>query len=307
MSLLIPTPRDGHDAHGDLEEDNAYYNLLTKEQNSTNNRYIWKFEPVKGFFKQTDEQTDDMAFRYTEQKLGRLDDWEKIVADLQQLNRDSPDNEIFKLIFLARHGQAKSNVASQKYSKEEWMRKWRFLGTDGELTWGPDADLTELGLKQAAENHQCWKQQLLEGAPYPKRFYVSPLQRLIKTHNITWPNTKPIVLENLRETIGLHLCHKRSNKSSLKEKFPNLVFEDGFTEEDLLFDKYLPRKEHLHEQFLRINGVLQDIFNSDEEDILCITSHAGTIRAFITVLGHRKFTIPTGGMIPVVIKATRTS
>ena len=25
------------------------------------------------------------------------------------------------------------------------------LGTDGELTWGPDADLTELGLKQAAE------------------------------------------------------------------------------------------------------------------------------------------------------------
>ena len=97
----------------------------------------------------------------------------KIVADLQQLNRDSPDNEIYKLIFLARHGQAKSNVASQKYSKEEWMRKWRFLGTDGELTWGPDADLTELGLKQAAENHQCWKQQLLEGAPYPKRFYVS--------------------------------------------------------------------------------------------------------------------------------------
>lgn len=77
MSLLIPTPRDRHDAHGDLEEDNAYYNLLTKEQNSTNNRYIWKFEPVKGFFKQTDEQTDDMAFRYTEQKLGRLDDWEK--------------------------------------------------------------------------------------------------------------------------------------------------------------------------------------------------------------------------------------
>lgn len=73
------------------------------------------------------------------------------MADLQQLNRDSPDNEIYKLIFLARHGQAKSNVASQKYSKEEWMRKWRFLGTDGELTWGPDADLTELGLKQAAE------------------------------------------------------------------------------------------------------------------------------------------------------------
>lgn len=101
------------------------------------------------------------------------------------------------------------------------------LGTDGELTWGPDADLTELGLKQAAENHQCWKQQLLEGAPYPKRFYVSPLQRLIKTHNITWPNTKPIVLENLRETIGLHLCHKRSNKSSLKEKFPTLCLKMG--------------------------------------------------------------------------------
>lgn len=36
--------------------------------------------------------------------------------------------------------------------------KWRFLGTDGELTWGPDAGLTELGIRQAKENNMVWKE-----------------------------------------------------------------------------------------------------------------------------------------------------
>ncbi|KAL6454683.1 hypothetical protein SBY92_004150 [Candida maltosa Xu316] len=247
-----------------------------------------------------------MDFRYTEDDFGILDTWSNLIVKLNKLNDNCPENVCYKLVFFARHGQAQSNVASQKYSKEEWMSKWRFLGTDGELVWGPDADLTELGLNQAKENHQAWKLQLAKGAPYPEKFYVSPLKRSIKTHFITWPESKPLVVENLRETIGLHLCHKRSTKSSLQQRFPELVFDDSFTENDILFDKYLPRREHLHEQFLRINGVLQDIFNTDaDKQVICITSHAGTIRSFITVLGHRKFTIPTGGMIPIVIKGTK--
>lgn len=114
------------------------------------------------------------------------------------------------------------------------------------------------------------------------------------------------MVENLRETIGLHLCHKRSTKSQLQSKFPNLVFPEDFEEEDELFEAYVnPRREQLYEQFARIHSVLQNIFDNDSNDILSITSHAGTIRAFITVIGHRKFTIPTGGMIPIVVKGVK--
>ena len=306
MSLLIPNTNDYHDAHGDLDQDVLYHKLINERNSSRPDQHVWKFSPEQGFFKQCHPDTDDMEFRYTEQDFGIEKPWELIIKELEALNASSPNNVQYKLIFFARHGQGWANVAGRKYSKEEWYNKWRFLGTDGEITWGPDADLTELGVKQAWENHNVWKTQLEKGAPYPKSFYVSPLQSSIKTHNITWPDTNPLVVENLRETIGLHLCHKRSTKSQLQFKFPNLVFPDNFEEEDELFKLYVnPRREELHEQFARVHDVLQDIFDNDSNDIISITSHAGTIRAFITVIGHRKFTIPTGGMIPIVVRGVK--
>lgn len=305
MSLLIPNSNDHHDAYGDLDEDEKYRAALKEQQ-----KFTWSFSPVLGFFKQTDPETNDMEFRYTQEDFGILKPWSKIIAELEELNDTTPENVHYKLVFFARHGQGWANVAGRKYSKQEWYDKWRFLGTDGEITWGPDADLTELGEKQALENQQAWKEQLEnKGAPYPKKFYVSPLQRSIKTHSITWNNQEVSVVENLRETIGLHLCHRRSNKSVLETKFPHLKFPDDFKEEDEQFDSW-SRREELHEQFLRINKVLENIFDEDEghkkdADVICVTSHAGTIRAFITVLGHRKFVIPTGGMIPIVIRGER--
>ncbi|KAI5954853.1 PMU2 [Candida theae] len=306
MSLLIPNSNDYHDAHGDLDQDRLYHSVIAERYSSNPDQRYWRFSAQQSFFKQSNPDTNDLEFRYTEQDFGIEKPWGSIVDALNELNASAPSNVQYKLIFFARHGQGWANVAGRKYSKEEWYSKWRFLGTDGEITWGPDADLTELGVKQAHENHNAWASQLQKGAPYPKSFYVSPLQRSIKTHNITWPNTKPLVVEHLRETVGLHLCHKRSPRSQLQSKFPNLVFSEDFEEEDKLFESYVnPRREQLHEQFARIHDVLQDIFDNDDNDIISITSHAGTIRAFITVIGHRKFTIPTGGMIPIVIKGVK--
>lgn len=327
QSLLIPSARDRVDSHADLDQDELYYERISQLQNTPDSAhmdaYPWSFSPVSGFFKQTDPNTDDLMFNYTEEDLGRLHPWKDIVEQMDELNKNSPENECYKVLFLARHGEGWHNIASHKYPSEEWMRKWRFLGTDGELTWGPDADLTELGIRQAKENNMVWKDQIAKGAPIPSKFYVSPLKRSCHTLNYTWENIdipNPIVVEKLRETIGIHLCHKRSTKSEIKENFPSFHFEPGFSETDELEKAYSVNREKLHEQFLRVNEFLQELFEQDwdntkghlnEEQLknntfLSITSHAGTIRSFITVINHRKFTIPTGGMIPIVVKGTRT-
>jgi hypothetical protein len=36
-----------------------------------------------------------------------------------------------------------------------------------------------------------------------------------------------------------------------------------------------------------------------------LTSHSGAIASKLRVLGHRDFPLPTGGMIPVLVKATK--
>ncbi|KAI5963446.1 PMU2 [Candida pseudojiufengensis] len=314
MSLLIPNSNDYHDAHGDLDQDELY------RQNIRSN---YLFQPVSGLFKQTDLETDDMSFRYTDDNFGIKISYKDIIKNLKELNDNAPENVQYKLLFLARHGQSFANVVARKYTKEEWFAKWRYIGFDGEFTYGPDADLTDLGIRQALENNRAWKRQLELGCPFPKSFYLSPLQRSIKTFNITWgedslkrienkedtinisPNLNPQVIEPLRETIGIHLCHKRSKKSELCSKFPYLQFSEEFPEEDLLFEEYNDVREKLYQQFMRIHTVLENIFENDKNDVISITSHAGTIRAFLTVINHRKFTIPTGGMIPVIVRAEK--
>ncbi|ODV82191.1 phosphoglycerate mutase-like protein [Suhomyces tanzawaensis NRRL Y-17324] len=308
MSSMVPNARDRVDAHGDLDQDDLYFQNLAKCDVN------WRFETVQGFFKQASLETDDMKFDYVNENFGITKPWEQLKREVDELNEKSPPNVAYKVLFLARHGQGWHNIALQKYPKEEWFAKWRFLGTDNEITWGPDAELTELGVKQADENCVAWNNQLREGAPFPTKFYVSPLLRSIKTLERTWKDQSiplPVVLENLRETIGVHLCHQRAPKSDIGKKFPFLTFEPSFTESDELAVKYNPVREELHQQFLRINGVLQELFEDDklqfnsENSFVSITSHAGTIRSFITVVGHRKFTIPTGGMIPILVKGTR--
>lgn len=325
-SLLIPSARDRVDSHADLDQDELYYEEISLLQNAPDsankNAYPWTFSPVPGFFKQTDPDTDDFLFNYAEEDLGRLHSWDEIITQIDELNRHSPYNECYKVLFLARHGEGWHNIASHKYPAEEWMKKWRFLGTDGELTWGPDAGLTELGIRQAKENNMVWKEQMSKGAPIPSKFYVSPLRRSCHTLNYTWEDInipKPIVNEKLRETIGIHLCHKRSTKSEITKTFPSFQFEPRFSETDQLDEYYSINREKLHQQFLRINTFLQGLFEQDwqnnkhqidkenlkDSTFVSITSHAGTIRSFITVINHRKFTIPTGGMIPIVVKGSR--
>lgn len=329
MSLLIPTQDDYKDAHGDPAQQEEYYKLWDKlrlERNSDGQlKYPWDFEVVHGFFKQSDPKTDDLNFNYATDHMGRLKSWPAIISELVELNKNAPDNVEYKLIFLARHGNGYHNEIVTKYGLDEWNRELHKLGEFNGIKYGPDPELTELGLAQAKENHDLWENELKEGAPIPSKFYVSPLQRSCRTLQITWDGLKPEekhpqVLEKIRETIGKNLCDKRSPKSVIDERFGKYGFEtEGgiVDEEDILFKT--DKRETMIEQTLRIMGFLQDLFNEDcdkelgkvdkkeaEENIfISTTTHAGTIRAFILAINHRNYTIPTGGMLPAVVKGTK--
>lgn len=325
MSLLIPSKRDYEDAHCAFPSmENSYQRCLEQTRHKEPENFRWCFETVPGFFVQADPDTDDLQFRYTEQKMGRKMSWADIMAQVAGLNANLPPNVAYKVVVCARHGQGFHNQIVDKYGSAAWEAKWHALSTDGEITYGPDPPLTELGQKQAAENHRTWKSEIFEhGAPLPAQFYASPLQRSCWTHKITWEGLQPadkktVVVETLRETMDRSPCDKRSAKSVIEERFAQYGFESepGFSENDLLFsgDKGETDTEHA----MRINLFCQWLFDRDvdasgavdpqkraENAFVCTTTHAGSIRLFILVFGHRRFTISTGGMIPIVVRGTR--
>lgn len=145
--------------------------------------------------------------------------------------------------------------------------------------------------------------------PYFESYYSSPLTRCIQTANITFgdinfPAThpfKPVIKENFRESISIHTCDHRSTKSEIQQLAPNFSFEDGFTEKDELWRRV--EGETSEGQFARNQVVLQDVFTEDESTWISITAHSGEIASLLSVLNHRKFSLSTGQIIPVLVKA----
>lgn len=325
--LLIPTENDKVDAHGDPKGEAEYRELyestLKPQKEAGKWVFPWEFEVVPGFFRQSDPNTDDLDFNYAVQDFGRVMDWGEMMLRLAYLNQEAPQNVCYKLIFYARHGQGFHNMCVEKYGLAEWNRYWHAQSTDGELVYAPDPQLSPLGLAQAQENNVAWKDQVSKGAPIPDEFYVLPLQRSCNTLLKTWhdikPATKPVTIcELLRETTGRNLCDRRSTKSVILERFGqyNFVADDDVTENDEAFRE--DYRETMAEHCTRLNKFLQKLFNktlgsdgtvdrsiAEKSKVVLTTSHAGTIRTLIVVLGHRHFTISTGGMIPIVVKATK--
>lgn len=310
MSLLVPTKQDYRDARNGYERLPEYKQKLRQFTGETPEKYPWQFEVAQDFFVQSDSQTDDFKFRYAED-FGIKKPWDQIVKEVQQLNQEL-DKVQYKLLFLARHGQGYHNVVVNKYGPEAWREKWHNLERDGDIVYGPDPELTEIGLNQGKENNQIWTQQIKNGCPVPTKYFVSPLQRSCMTLWLTMKglfpaNYKVLIVEKIREVIGFHLCNKRDTKTAILQKFGqhNFVTEPGFAEQDEL---YTEEEELFEDHCIRINHFLQDLFEDyKNDDFINVTSHGGTIKCFLAVMGHRNFTISTGGMIPVVVRATKTN
>jgi broad specificity phosphatase PhoE len=133
----------------------------------------------------------------------------------------------------------------------------------------------------------------------------SPLSRAASTLNLTWSDitfSKPIFLEGLRESIGLHTCDKRRSRTYLYDTYPGFNFETGFSEEDELWGPIY--QETSEQQIIRLRHVLDSIWENYPVTYISITAHGGTVAAILANIGHREFRLQTGGMIPVVVKGS---
>jgi hypothetical protein len=109
------------------------------------------------------------------------------------------------------------------------------------------------------------------------------------------------VKEFFREGISIHTCDRRSNKTYIHNSYPSFRIEHGFTEYDELWNGVT--SETSSAQDVRSKAALDSVFSNDDGVYLSITSHSGEIASLLSVLGHRSFSLNTGAVIPVLVKA----
>lgn len=213
---------------------------------------------------------------------------------------------------MGRHGEGYHNVAEAFYGTEAWDAYWSKLDGNGTATWS-DAHLTDVGKEQALEAHAFFGEQLAWAKmPAPEGYYVSPLFRCLQTAHLTFAGLelpaergfRPVVKEMLREVMGEHTCDRRSSRTVIHEAFPDWGIEGGFKEEDELWRA--DHRETHEEHDARSQALLDEVFANDQSLVLSFTAHSGTIASLLRVVGHREFRLPTGALIPVLVKATKT-
>lgn len=225
--------------------------------------------------------------------------WSSFLQDIQDLN-DKSDDTRYKLIFLARHGEAWHNVLGSLPNWDEISRQ----DTYKNYTLFDD-DLTPTGESQISKVHDYWINELNNGAPYPQVFYTSPLRRTLHTYHITWgvQNGSAIVVENLRERYGIETPEERHNKTWISDYCKDCEFEKGLAQDDELWKQdEQESKKHVRK---RAKEWMQSLFARDEH-IISVTSHSGTIKQILKVIGHPKHSLQPGELIPVVVKGRKS-
>jgi broad specificity phosphatase PhoE len=207
-----------------------------------------------------------------------------------------------------------SSFPSRKADKKKCY--WSLLDGNGTVTWS-DADLTPSGIAQAQTAHDFWASLIAkDGMHTPDAYFVSPLTRALRTANITFSDLAlpkkaaaftPLVMEGLREGVSLHTCDHRRSRSYIKSLFPGWEIEEGFSEEDELWNGVTG--ETSAAQDVRSKGALDEMFErTDTKDLfVSVTAHSGEIASLLRVLGHRAFSLKTGAVIPVLVKAKKSS
>lgn len=214
---------------------------------------------------------------------------------------------------MGRHGEGWHNAAESFYGTPAWNCYWSLLNGNSTASWA-DAELTTNGINQALVANKFWKSLIAnQKIQVPQSYYTSPLERCLATANLTFsgltlPINKPFVptiKEGLREGISLHTCDRRHNKTYIHQHWPNYPFEAGFAENDPYWTGVVG--ETSAAQDVRSKTVLDDIFSHDDSTYISITSHSGEIGSLLRVLGHRTFSLSTGAVIPVLVKAETKS
>jgi broad specificity phosphatase PhoE len=189
------------------------------------------------------------------------------------------------------------------------QKHWSHLPGNGEVTW-EDAHLVDEGIEQARILGQTYASAFSEDQmPVPESIYTSPLTRCLETTKLVFePGMKqqgapfrPIVKELLRERLTDHTCDKRSSKSWITQHYPDYVLEPSFAEDDRLWTG--GRWETNDEHVARKQRVLEDIFVSDKNSFVALTTHSYAISAILEVVGLKHFRVREGSSIALLIGA----
>ncbi|KAH8171223.1 histidine phosphatase superfamily (branch 1) domain-containing protein [Sarocladium implicatum] len=282
------------------------------------------YSTVGGYFLQDEPDTVASSFDYAQWNLGLLNrtyptdgafdpdndkpQWARFAHWVEYVTRKCQNNARtrYKVLVMGRHGQGFHNAAESYYGTPCY---WSVLDGNGTVTWA-DAKLTEAGVSEARKAHAFFNSHFAnDGFPYFQSYYSSPLTRCVTTANLTFggialPDDRPfepVIKEYLREGISIHTCDRRSTKSHIHSIVPNFDFEEGFTEEDELWRG--DEGETAEHQRARSKELLDDIFTNDDATWVSFSAHSGEIRRLLEVLGHREFSLATGQIIPVLVKA----
>ncbi|KAF9448758.1 phosphoglycerate mutase-like protein [Macrolepiota fuliginosa MF-IS2] len=276
------------------------------------------YQAISGFFVHDIEDHRSLTLPAVPPRMGLVDAtpqrWDNLREKITALKEQSEgENADIKVFFFARHGQGWHNVAEVKYGTKCWDAEMSKKYGDNEITWGPDPELTPIGINQAIEAKHGWEAELPFRITLPDKLYSSPLTRAADTLHITFEGTvlgdvedkrTVVVLENCREENGVHTCDKRRTRSYIHKRFPNCEFEDGFEEEDELWDTDL--RETKAEVAKRARNVLDYIFEKDPSSTyISVTAHGGIINGFLQAIGRKPFALSTGGILPVVIRCQK--
>ncbi|KAF4554321.1 Histidine phosphatase-like protein 11 [Elsinoe fawcettii] len=296
-----------------------------------------KYSTVEGYFLQDLNTTNQTNFDYvplptppllphltplqTAQNFGLLNrtypsdtflsryqtQWQRFSTHLTTLNRRAAAGVSYKLLFLARHGEGTHNSAESFYTTPGWNCYWAQADGNSTTTWS-DAPLTPSGESQSERAKNYWTRLLREQKiEPPQSFYVSPLTRCLQTAEESWRGVplprgryRPVVKELLREGMSIHTCDRRSNKTTIARQFPDMRFEKTFVEQDELWSGVVA--ETPMAQDYRSKVLLDDVFDSDRNQVLSFTSHSGETRSILRVVGHIPFSLSTGSILPVLVK-----
>lgn len=99
--------------------------------------------------------------------------------------------------------------------------------------------------------------------------------------------------------MGQHTCDRRSSATEIAKEYPEYHFENLFSEEDLLWDAEV--RESNEERNDRLRRLLDEIFAYDKSTYISLTAHSGAITSILEVVGHRRFPLATGAVIPVLV------
>ncbi|PWY83127.1 phosphoglycerate mutase-like protein [Aspergillus sclerotioniger CBS 115572] len=293
---------------------------------TTQASYI-NYTTVTGYFLQDEESTDASTFDFTATNFGLINrtypadkkhhhhdltQWERFYRQVVELNHQAPSNVDYKVLFLGRHGEGWHNAAEDYYGTPAWNCYWSLLDGNGTATWC-DADLTTAGVEQAEVAHNFWQTEIdSQRIHTPDSYFVSPLTRALRTANITFTGLRyptdsapfqPLIKEFFREGISIHTCDNRGNRTYIHDLFPSWPIEQGFTEEDELWNGVTG--ETSAAQDVRSKDALDSVFKDSKKSgrFVSVTSHSGEISSILRVIGHRTFSLSTGAVIPVLVRA----